>query len=350
MANPQAARDVLSNRHEYFRETSDFFHTRRRVFGPRSAQIDIGRAARGLLRHHLEAHRADIPRLVDEALTPASTWPDAGNLLVRELLRTALVHPDSPAALSRAVDAVIERAVLSGAREHHSTLSRAVFRRRTMRSITTEIRERRLAGATTGTTAPRDLLDITVSAGGPTARPAELAEVYLSFLFATVGSIGFALGWSVYLVGTHPGAENAEPGWIVREAMRLWPVAWMFARTPEKEHRLAGVPVAPPDQVDVCTYLVHRHPAYWERPDEFVPERWAQPIRDPAFMPFGHGPHTCAGATVTMSLLEDLVLAVVRHRNLSVELCGEAAPPGPALAPPRFTMRLRHSRDSAEGR
>jgi cytochrome P450 len=336
VANPQAAREVMSNRRDTFVETSDFFHTRDGVFGPRSAQIDIGRGARALMRRHLDAHRGDLPRLVADRLVPTSVWPDAGNLLVREHLRDVLLFRDAPAAMHEVVDGVITRAVLAGARRRHPALSRLLFRRRAMSVLGLEILARRRAGIDE----PRDLLDVAVIGAGWSATPGDVAEVYLSFLFATVGSIGFALGWSVYLAGTHPATWEDEPGWIAREAMRLWPVAWLFARTPKQVHDLAGVTVGPRDEVSVCAYLVHRHPGHWDRPDEFVPRRWAHPVPDPAFMPFGFGPHTCAGATVTMTLLEDLIRIIVRDWRLSVTASGDGPHVGPALAPPRFTAEL----------
>ncbi|MEN8652162.1 hypothetical protein ABCR94_16515 [Streptomyces sp. 21So2-11] len=95
VADPVAAREVMGNRRGAFVETSDFFHVHSGVFGPRSAQIEIGRAARSLIRHRLDAHRADLPRLVAERLVPTSTWPDAGNLLVREHLRDVLLRSRS---------------------------------------------------------------------------------------------------------------------------------------------------------------------------------------------------------------------------------------------------------------
>lgn len=337
VAGPEAAREVMGNRRGTYVDTSDFFHTRDGVFGPRSAQIAIGRAARALLRRHADAHRADLPRLVAERLAPSSRWPDAGNLLVREHLAGVLLCPQAPARLHEAVDGIVRRAVLAGARRRHSAVSRLLFRQRATRVLLREVRARRGAGAGE----PRDLLDVAVTGAGPAAEPADVAEVYLSFLFATVGSIGFALGWSVYLAGTHPGTEGDEPGWIAREALRLWPVAWLFARTPARAHDLAGVPVGPRDDVDVCSYLVHRHPRHWDRPDEFVPARWAVPRPDPAFIPFGFGPHTCAGATVTMTLLEDLVRVITRDWHLSVAPSGDGPHLGPALAPPRFTAELR---------
>ncbi|MFG2652107.1 cytochrome P450 [Streptomyces sp. NPDC048436] len=346
VAGPEAAREVMGNRRGMFVETSDFFHTRSGVFGPRAAQVDIGRGARALMRRRLDAGRAGLPRLVRDRLVPVSDWPDAGNLLVREHLADVLLRPDAAAPLRQAVDGVVDRAVLAGARGRHSAVSRLLFRRRVMRVLAAEIRTRRAARADD----PRDLLDVVVTGGGPSARPDDLAEVYLSFLFATVGSLGFALGWAVYLVGTHPGTERAQPEWIVREAMRLWPVAWLFTRKPSDAHDLGNVTVGPHDDVDVCSYLVHRHPLHWDRPDEFVPCRWAAPPPDPAFMPFGYGPHSCAGATVTMALLEDLVRVITHDWRLSVTAAGSGPQLGPALAPPRFTARLSDHIDAPGGR
>ncbi|MGW7413003.1 cytochrome P450 [Streptomyces sp. NPDC054863] len=344
VAGPEAAREVMGNRRGTFVETSDFFHTRDGVFGPRTAQVEIGRAARDLIRRQLDARRPDLPRLVRERLAPVSTWPDAGNLLVREHLREVLLCRDTPAEVHETVDAVVARAVLAGARSRHSALSRWRFRRRATDVLVREVLARRSAGVA----APRDLLDVAVAGAGPSADCGEVAEVYLSFLFATVGSMGFALGWSVRLAGTHPDTLGDEPAWIVREALRLWPVAWLFTRTPSRGHELAGTTVRPHDAVDVCLYLVHRHPRHWERPDEFVPRRWAQPRHDPAFLPFGFGPHACAGATVTMTLLEDLIRIITRDWQLSVSAGGGEPQWGPALAPPRFTAEL-HGRDVTVG-
>ncbi|MFI0980939.1 cytochrome P450 [Streptomyces sp. NPDC021093] len=359
VAGPQAAREVLGNRQGTFLETSDFFHTRTGVLGPRTAQTDIGRAARDLLRRQLDARRDDLPRLVGARLAPASSWPDAGNLLVREHLRDVLLCPEAPAELHGAVDGIIDRAVLAGARERHAALSRLRFRRWAMRLLVRETEARRSAGpggpggpgmrTGSGTGGPRDLLDVAVAGAGPSADPGQVAEVYLSFLFATVGSIGFALGWAVHLAGTHPAAADDEPAWIVREALRLWPVAWLFSRTPSRVHELADVTAGPHDEVNVCLYLVHRHPGHWERPDEFVPHRWAAPPHEPAFMPFGFGAHSCAGATVTMSLLEDLIRIITRDWHLSITASGGGPQLGPALAPPRFTAELHHRAAAPEG-
>ncbi|MEU6254459.1 cytochrome P450 [Streptomyces sp. NPDC047043] len=351
VADPEAARAVMGNRHAAVAETSDFFQGRHGVFGPRSAQVAIGRAARELMRRHLDARRQDLPALVAERLAPHSEWPDAGNLLVLRHLREVLLHGDAPADLHTTVEAIVARAVLAGARRRHPAPSRLLFRRRALRALHTEVRARQgrlrqLGGAGE----PRDLVDVVVEGGGPAADPRDLVEVYLSFLFAVVGSIGFALGWSVYLLGTHPDRAAAEPSWTVREALRLWPVAWLFARTPSRVQELGGTRVTPQDRLVVCSYLVHRHPEHWEHPDEFVPQRWAAGVPDAAYLPFGLGPHTCAGATVTVRLLEDLVGLLSRDWRVSVTPDGGGPQVGPALAPPRFTATLSLPDDRPERR
>lgn len=338
VADPESARAVLGNRDAAVVEASDFYKTRHGDFGPRAAQIRIGRAARVLIRRHLDARRAELPGLVAELLAPSAVWPDAGNLLVLRHLRDVLLHRDAPPQLHATVGQIVHRAVLAGARHRHSPPSRLLFRRRALNFLHTEIRDRQRQ--LDPTRDPRDLLDVVVDESEPGADPKDLAEVYLSFLFATVGSVGFALGWSVHLLGTHPDCQAAEPSWTVREALRLWPVAWLFARTPSHAQTIGGAEVTPRDLLAVCTYLVHRHPGYWERPDEFVPERWAGAVPDAAYLPFGYGPHTCAGATVTMRLLEDLVELITRDWQLSVTPDGAGPQVGPALAPPRFTAVL----------
>ena len=62
---------------------------------------------------------------------------------------------------------------------------------------------------------------------------------------------------------------------------------------------VCGQPIAPGTQVWVSPWIIHRHRAYWEQPDAFMPARFAgnrRPgVRTP-FLPFGAGPRICIGA------------------------------------------------------
>lgn len=331
VADPAAAKEILANRAENYVEHSDFFHLRHGIFGPRSAQLEIARSARLLVRRELDARAAALPGLVDRVLGGTTYWPDAGNALVYTHLGPALLHDGTPAEVRAVADEVVTRAVLAGARDRQSFVARMMLRRRVNRLLCAEIAARRAKGA-----GAADLLDVVVGAGGD-ARARDLAEVFLSFLFAIAGSVGFLLGWSVYLMGTTPGAAT-EPAWVVREALRLWPVAWLFGRRPARGHDVAGVAVTPADDVLVCAYSVHRHPAHWRDPDEFRPERWEQPESD-AFLPFGWGPHACTGAGAAIRVVEDVLRTLADRGGFSVHARSGSPQVGPALAPPPFTMR-----------
>jgi cytochrome P450 len=342
IAEPAAAKAVLLNESGLYRDHSDFFHTRRGVFGPRAAQVRIGRSARALLTGYLRERAAELPAAV-AALAPASEWPDAGNRLVFRHLEAALIAPDSPARLRRTVRDVVEHAVLAGARDRSSGWTRWRLRRRVGRELTLAVEQRRARRPGK----PADLLDVIVAAADPAAPGAELAEVFLSFVFAIAGSVGFTLAWSIYLLGTNPPTD-AEPGWVVREALRLWPVAWMLARRPARAHAVAGIEVSPKDQVVVCPYLVHRHPRHWQEPARFRPERWASGYDQPGYIPFGWGPHTCAAASLSMQLVEDLLRILGGSYRLTIAPHATRPCIGPALAPPRFTAALAAHRPSCQ--
>lgn len=333
LSEAEASRAVLVNDEALYEDHSDFFHTRRGNFGPRELQAEMGRSARALLRAHLRAHRDELLESV-KALAPASEWPDAGNWLAYRHFADALISPDSPPRLRRAVQAIVQRAVLAGARDRYSRLTRAVFRFRVMRELARAVKERR-----TRSGEPADILDVVIRAAGPDAPAAELAEVFLSFLFAAAGSVGFVLGWSLYLMGTHPGAD-AEPSRVVREALRLWPVAWFLARRPAQPHEIAGVAVTPEDDVIVCPYAVHRNPRHWDDPHSYQPERWAAEHDPRAFIPFGWGPHRCIAGTLSMQLVEDILKILGDNYRITVTPIGTRPCVSAALAPPRFTLGL----------
>jgi cytochrome P450 len=105
------------------------------------------------------------------------------------------------------------------------------------------------------------------------------------------------------------------------------------------ETRLAGLRAGPRDQVNVCSYLVHRNPRHWSDPDAFRPQRWAEQTSE-AFIPFGYGRHSCAAAGEAVALLESVVEAILRQRPLRVRAHEREPFISSALAPPPFTLSL----------
>jgi cytochrome P450 len=85
---------------------------------------------------------------------------------------------------------------------------------------------------------------------------------------------------------------------------------------------------------------MHRHPAYWEDPDSFDPERFtpAPSAARPKFvyLPFGAGPRQCIGNQFAM-MEALLVLATLAQRYRL------ALVPQPPVEPwPLITLRPRH--------
>ncbi|QQQ74091.1 cytochrome P450 [Saccharothrix sp. 6-C] len=342
VAEPAEAKAVLANTGARYREHSDFFRTGNGDFGPRSAQQEIGRVARNLLRDHWAARSDRLAATVEREIGPDSRWPDAGNLLLYACFREVLT-PEGD--LRRLVDQVVRHAVLAGARDRRSTWSRAVLRHRVRRALVAELALRRTGDARE----PADLLDVLAAAApADSSRTAQarLAEVFLSFLFAVTGSTGFLLGWSVYLLGAHPRAGGDLAG-VVREALRLWPVAWNFGRFPAEPHRLGATEVTTSDEVVVCGYLVHRDSRFWPDPHEFLPQRWSAGVPHggaEAFIPFGWGAHTCVAAGFAVHVVEDVLRALPPAEGWRVEARGHRPHIAAALAPPDFTLRANGAR------
>ncbi len=338
LSDPLEARAVLGNGEGRYQDHSDFFHTRLGEFGPRETQLTIRRAARELLRDHLRISGPEgLASYLKTNLPLVSTWPDTGNHLAYRYLLPILIAPGSSPRLRKLLDEIVERAVLANARQRQWRWRRMLLQFRTTLQLSSAIEARQaLARAT-----PIDLLDVIAAAAKPEHRLDELSEVFLSFLFAAAGSVGFVLAWSIYLMATHPDRQ-APPEWVVQEALRLWPVAWQLGRNPAQAHEVAGVPVAAGDDVVVCPYSVQRHPKYWSEPAAFQPERWADENewRNPAFIAFGHGPHRCIAADLASQLVSDILRIITQDYTLAVAAPDARPIVAAAMAPPPFTLTL----------
>jgi hypothetical protein len=98
---------------------------------------------------------------------------------------------------------------------------------------------------------------------------------------------------------TLPAARVTEPAaHRVREALRLWPVAWLLSRKVTAATELGGVPLVPGDRLYLCTYLLHRDPGVWSEPGEYLPGRWAAPPEGykAQYLPYGFGSAACVGS------------------------------------------------------
>jgi cytochrome P450 len=92
--------------------------------------------------------------------------------------------------------------------------------------------------------------------------------------------------------------------------------------------------------VVVCPYAVHRNPAHWQDPTEFVPGRWRRSPDRTAWLPFGAGEHTCAAISLTFQILDRALSELFGPHSARILESADKAGVGAALAPPPFALEL----------
>lgn len=98
----------------------------------------------------------------------------------------------------------------------------------------------------------------------------------------------------------------ADLNGLYREVMRLQPAAFGIPRTALCDFNYQGYDIRAGDSVLVFTTADHRNPGYFPAPERFDIERYRSPReehRQPAYAPFGKGPHNCLGASLSELIL-----------------------------------------------
>jgi cytochrome P450 len=201
------------------------------------------------------------------------------------------------------------------------------------------IESRRRAGP-----AADDLLGLLLAArdeeSGTGMTDAQLRDEVLTLLFAGHDTTAAALSWAWYLLARHPEAQEslhdeaaAHLGGrtptaedlphlplataVFEEAIRLYPPAPGLVRQAVEPDEINGYPVPRKAILMPSQWMTHRHPAYWEEPDRFRPERFlpgrAADRPKFAYFPFGGGPRVCIGNTFAQ-VEGALVLAALAQR------------------------------------
>ncbi len=170
----------------------------------------------------------------------------------------------------------------------------------------------------------------------------ELLDQVMTFFVAGYHTTASTLTWLWYVLSKHPEVESkvyqevvrAGSDWdparapqlfpytkmVCQEVLRLYPPAWLLGRTCNQDDTLGGYAVRKGREILLSPLALHRHPAYWERPEEFYPEHFAEEAvasRHPyAYIPFGGGPRTCIGNHFAMLELLVIVPTIVARYRL----------------------------------
>ena len=174
----------------------------------------------------------------------------------------------------------------------------------------------------------------------------------MSLFVAGSHTLSVSLAWTWYLIATHPDVQerireevdrvasgrDIEPGdleqltytrMVVDESLRLYPAAWeLFGREVKRTIRLGAYDIPAGSLIMIAPVVTHRDARFFEDPLRFDPDRFSEgrrvAIAPFAYIPFGAGPHTCLGKTMTLSQMPLIVAAILKHDVVSTD---RASPP-----------------------
>lgn len=212
----------------------------------------------------------------------------------------------------------------------------------------------------------KDLLSTLLQARDPETGqgldPLQLRGQVETLLLAGYETTANALTWTWYLLAQHPDSLQTlqaevntvlggrKPTYhdldqlqftrmVFEEALRLYPPAWVLGRKALQDDWLGEFYVPAGTIIAISPYTVHRHPAYWDCPEEFFPERFADRRAASrhrfAYLPFGAGQRKCIGNN--MAMIEAQLIIAMLAREFSFQLVSSQ----PVKTDPIFILRPR---------
>ena len=224
---------------------------------------------------------------------------------------------------------------------------------------------------------PRDLLTLLIEAHkdeGPLS-DLQLRDEMVTMLVGGHETTALALSWAWKLLAENPAAEtrlheeldNILMGqnlsashmpclrWtnaVFQDAMRLYPPVWYMARVANQDDVVDGYEIPRGACVMISAWLTHRHPEFWDAPQEFRPERFlddAPAARHRyAYFPFGGGRHQCLGMHLAQ-MEGTLILAQLARRFRLHPQNGQEVRPLPGITL-RQTPALKASIELRKGK
>ena len=188
-------------------------------------------------------------------------------------------------------------------------------------------------------TAPDDLATKIMTTADPHTgerfQTEEMVDQVAIFFLAGHETSASALSWALYLLATHPEAQDKvaaeaktlpdSPAFAdlsklkftrdcFRETLRLYPPVPMMVRENSQTEQMRDRAVKPGAQIVLSPWHLQRNDRFWPDPDAFDPARWQRDAnrrsaRD-AYLPFSAGPRVCTGAGFAM-LEGTLLLALM---------------------------------------
>jgi cytochrome P450 len=192
------------------------------------------------------------------------------------------------------------------------------------------IARRRRSGAD-----PGDLLSMLMATRDEDGAPMsdrQVRDEAMTLFVAGHETTALALTWTFALLARHPAVEAklvdeirrgpASAPYahrVLKEAMRLYPPAWIVARQATEAVTVGRYRIPARAFVAVSQWVVHRDPRWFASPDAFIPERWDDALEAAlprhAYVPFGGGPRVCIGNAFAMTEAVTVLTTLLREHR-----------------------------------
>lgn len=183
------------------------------------------------------------------------------------------------------------------------------------------------------------LLESTNEFGEPWSNE-EIIDQAITFLFAGHDTSSVALSWSLYYMSKYPEyfmrlREEADRVLgdrdpthedlnelhftknFMKEVLRIRPPVPLVDRINTEEVEVAGIKLPPGTYLSMFIWNIARDARYYKNPDEFIPDRWNDPLPDVyANVPFSAGPRICIGSKFAQQ--EIMIAIAMIARDLDV--------------------------------
>ena len=168
----------------------------------------------------------------------------------------------------------------------------------------------------------------------------ELHDEVMTIFMAGHETSGNGMAWTLYAVAGHPEvrerleaevdevldgrpptledlAKLTYTKMVVDESLRVYPPIWGYTRDPIADDEIDGYHIPAGSTIFLSPYVTQRHPALWDDPETFDPERFAPGRAEDyppfSYFPFGGGSRKCIGFHLALLQMQ-LVTAMVAQR------------------------------------
>ncbi|KAA9156533.1 cytochrome P450 [Amycolatopsis acidicola] len=202
----------------------------------------------------------------------------------------------------------------------------------------------------------RDMLDVLMSvkdADGELRFSAdEITGMFISMMFAGHHTSSGTAAWTLIELLRHPGeldkvvreldelySDGSEISFralrqipqlegAIKEALRLHPPLILLLRVAKEPLEVSGYRIEEGQLVGATPAISNRIPEDFPEPDEFRPERYAEPRQEDivnrwTWIPFGAGRHRCVGAMFAMMQLKAIFSLLLREYEFELAQPGE---------------------------